>query len=173
MLALWPDSLRRLMQRPVNIVGPYVQPGMTVADIGCGLGFLTLPLAQMVGPAGRVLAVDLQKAMLSRVERRAKRRALLDRIELHQCTEHDLGLDTPLDFAVSLNVAHEVPDTQRFFAQIRAALKPNARYLLIEPLFHVPRQRFEQFCTLAQQAALSPVEQPAIAASRAVVFAPR
>jgi len=172
MLALWPDWLRRRMQQPEEMVGRWVHEGMAVADVGCGLGFLTLPMAEMVGAGGRVLAVDLQEAMLSRLERRARREGLLERIELRQCGQRELGLDGGLDFAVSLNVAHEVPDAGRFFAQIRAALKGEGRYLLIEPIFHVPKGRFEGLCELAQGEGLWPLERPVIASSRAVLFGP-
>ena len=50
--------LRRLVHRPRTLYGAYVCEGMTVCDLGCGLGFNTMGLAELVGPNGRVIAVD-------------------------------------------------------------------------------------------------------------------
>ncbi|NTU84989.1 MAG: methyltransferase domain-containing protein, partial [Chloroflexales bacterium] len=61
------NRLRRWLQNPRPILEPYVHAGMTALDIGCGPGFFTLELAQLVGPSGRVIAVDLQADMLEKV----------------------------------------------------------------------------------------------------------
>lgn len=58
------NPLRRLLHDRRRILGPFVRPGMRVADIGCGMGYFTLGLADLVGPQGKVLAVDLQKRQL-------------------------------------------------------------------------------------------------------------
>ena len=58
------SPLRRLMQDPVKVVAPYVREGMTVLEPGPGMGFFTLELARLVGPSGRVVAVDIQPRML-------------------------------------------------------------------------------------------------------------
>jgi len=54
------SPLRRLFLDPVKLLSPYVQAGMTVLEPGPGMGFFTLELARLVGPAGRVVAVDIQ-----------------------------------------------------------------------------------------------------------------
>jgi ubiquinone/menaquinone biosynthesis C-methylase UbiE len=51
------SSFRRLLQNPERILRGLVQEGQAAVDLGCGPGFFTLPLAQMVGPSGRVMAV--------------------------------------------------------------------------------------------------------------------
>ena len=58
------SPLRRLLQDPVEIVKPYVEEGMTVLDVGCGMGFFSLPLANLVGEKGRVVCIDLQEKMI-------------------------------------------------------------------------------------------------------------
>ncbi len=55
------NRMRRLLQNPLKILRPYVQEGMTALDVGCGPGFFTLPMAQLVGSSGRVIAADLQR----------------------------------------------------------------------------------------------------------------
>ena len=53
------NTIRRWLQNPKKILGPYLDEGMTVVDIGCGPGFFSIDMAQMVGKSGRVIAVDL------------------------------------------------------------------------------------------------------------------
>jgi len=65
---------RRLGQDPVKILSPYVREGMTVLEPGPGMGFFTIPLARLVGPSGRVIAVDLQPKMIESLKRRAAKR---------------------------------------------------------------------------------------------------
>ena len=65
------NPLRHLLHRPAKIFAGLVQPGMTVADIGCGMGYFTLALAEIVGDAGKVIAVDVQHQMLDIMQRRA------------------------------------------------------------------------------------------------------
>lgn len=65
-LGYWLVSpLRRLWEHPVRMLGPFVREGMLVLEPGCGMGFFTLDLARMVGPRGRVVAVDVQERMLA------------------------------------------------------------------------------------------------------------
>jgi SAM-dependent methyltransferase len=73
---LFPSNpLRRLLENPMRLLGPHVQAGTTVLDLGCAPGFFTLPLARMVGPASRVIALDVQPRMLRGLQRRARRAA--------------------------------------------------------------------------------------------------
>ena len=65
--------LRRLGQKPEKILAPFVSEGMTALDIGPGMGYFSLPMAQMVGPGGKVLCVDVQEKMLRSLGSRAAR----------------------------------------------------------------------------------------------------
>jgi ubiquinone/menaquinone biosynthesis C-methylase UbiE len=55
------NPLRRLLQKPEEILRPYIKKGMNVLDIGCGMGFFSLPIARMVGDTGKVVCVDFKK----------------------------------------------------------------------------------------------------------------
>ncbi len=56
------NRIRRWLQDPQKILGPYIEEGMTILDIGCGPGFFSIDMAQMVGKSGRVIASDLHQA---------------------------------------------------------------------------------------------------------------
>ena len=58
------NIIRRWLQNPQKILRPYLKEGMTVLDIGCGPGFISIDMAQMVGESGQVISVDLQEGML-------------------------------------------------------------------------------------------------------------
>ena len=81
------NPLRKLLEKPNKLLGQFVEEGMTVLEPGSGMGYFTLPLARMVGPEGRVVAVEIQPKMLAVLERRAHKAGLSQRIELRQANE--------------------------------------------------------------------------------------
>ncbi len=58
------NPLRKLLHDPEAILRPYVHEGDRVIDIGPGMGYFTIPLAQLVGAQGRVTAIDIQSKCL-------------------------------------------------------------------------------------------------------------
>jgi ubiquinone/menaquinone biosynthesis C-methylase UbiE len=151
------NPLRKLLENPDKILGPFVQEGMTVLEPGCGMGYFTLPLARMVGPKGRIVAVEIQQKMLSTLERRARKEGVLDRIDLRQIEPKELGVEDlsgEVDFAVALHVVHEVPDQSSFFTEIRKALKSGGELLIVEPKGHVSQAQFEQTVAIAEKIGL-------------------
>jgi len=61
-------------------------PGDRVVDIGCGMGYFTIPMAKLVQKKGKVIAVDMQFKMLSGLWKRANQAGVGEQIDLHQCT---------------------------------------------------------------------------------------
>jgi ubiquinone/menaquinone biosynthesis C-methylase UbiE len=144
------NPLRRLLHDPRQILAPFVRPGMTVLDIGCAMGFFTLPLAEMAGPQGRVIAVDVQERMLAALRKRAARAGLLGRIDSRLAPADTLGLEDlagQVDFALAFAVVHEVPDAAGLFRELAGLLHVGGLCLLAEPKGHVGSAAFE--CTLA------------------------
>src|SRR4030042_4012873 len=70
------NPLRRRFSPPRKLIGPYVKGGQTAADLGCGPGFYALALAELVGPEGKVYAVDSDERAVRELERKAARRGL-------------------------------------------------------------------------------------------------
>ena len=105
--------LRRLCQNPKRILGNYVRPGMTVLDVGCGKGYFSFGLAQMVGSNGRVVCVDLQAEVIESLKARATRTGLSERIDTRICNNHCLeiyDLTGQVDFALAFYVMHHAAD---------------------------------------------------------------
>ncbi len=156
---------RWLSEDPETLLAPYIWAGMTVLEPGPGMGFFTLPMARMVGPAGRVVAVDIQPKMLDGLRRRARKAGLLDRIETRLAQPDSLGLDdwnNKADFALAFAAVHEMPSAPSFFAETAAALKPRGLLLLAEPAGHVNTESFKMELQAAQTAGLAEIGHPPI-----------
>jgi len=146
------SPLRRLIENPAARLAPYVREGMLVLEPGPGMGFFTLELARLVGPGGRVVAVDLQEKMIAALRRRAWRAGLADRIDARCCTADDLGIGElagRFDLVVLFHMLHEVSDQNRFLRAIHAALKPGGGVLIVEPRGHVSVEAFQASLTRA------------------------
>jgi SAM-dependent methyltransferase len=160
------NPLRRLLEDPERLLSPLVSDGMTVVEPGCAMGFFTLALARLVGPGGRVVALDVQPRMLAGLRRRAAKAKLADRIDARLATHDSLRLDDlagAVDVAVALHVVHEVPDQRAFFAELCRALKPCGRLLLVEPRGHVTDGDFAATLADAVAVGFGRVEAPVVA----------
>jgi ubiquinone/menaquinone biosynthesis C-methylase UbiE len=169
------NPLRRWFHKSDEIFGSSVRPGMRVLDVGCGAGFNTESLARLVGPEGRVVAVDLQPRMLAMTEQRLRRSGVTERVDLIEARVDDLGLDSqaPFDFAVAFWMVHEVTDVDRLFKQLRRVLNPGATVLVCEPKLHVASGAFENSVQAALRAGFEERSRPKISLSRSVLFVRR
>ena len=164
------NRLRRWLQNPRKILGPYVKEGMTVLDIGCGPGFFSIDMAQMVGNSGRVIALDLQDGMLRKLGEKIQGTELEGRVILHKCEKDGLGLSELVDFALAFYMVHEIPDKERFFNDIKSVLKSNGQVLIVEPPFHSSKKDFEDTIGKAQDTGFICIDRPKMFPNKAVVL---
>lgn len=112
-----------------------LSPGMTVLDAGCGPGRLTVPLAQSVGPAGRVVALDLQPGMLTRAKTKTEAAGQTN-VEFVAAALGDGKLPANyFDRAVLVTVLGEIPDRAVALAELFGALKPGGLLAVVEVIF--------------------------------------
>ena len=117
----------------------HLKPGMVVADIGAGTGYMSLRMARRVGPSGKVYANDLQPEML-RMLRDNAAEAHLANVETVLGTESDPKLPPgQLDLVLLVDVYHEFSQPQQMLRKIREALKPEGRLVLLEYRKEDPR----------------------------------
>ncbi len=167
------SPLRKLFHNPKKILGPYVEEGMKVLDIGCAMGFFSLPLAEMVGALGKVICVDTQEDMIKSLGKRARKAGLSERIETRLCGEDSLGLDDftgKIDFALAFAVVHEIPDVDSFYSEIYEAIKPGGRFLVAEPRGHVSESNFDATVSLAEQKGFNVLNRSRTFSGRAVLL---
>jgi arsenite methyltransferase len=113
-----------------------VAPGSVVLDLGCGAGTDLLIAAQMSGPAGRVIGVDMTGAMLDRAQASA-REMRLENVELHEALIETLPLDdASVDVVISNGVIDLVPDKDAVLDEIDRVLRPGGRLQLADVVIH-------------------------------------
>ena len=164
------NPMRRWFQNPEKLLKRYVKEGMTDLDLGCGPGFFSVPMADMVGETGKVIAVDIQDEMLERLKNRVAGHEVERRIQLHRAEERRIGLSEAVDFALAFYMVHEVPDQGAFFREVKSLLKPGASFLVIEPMFHVSKKALEETITRAKAAGFVADSGPGVFFSRSVVL---
>jgi ubiquinone/menaquinone biosynthesis C-methylase UbiE len=164
------NQVRSWFQDPHKILKPCIEAGMTALDIGCGPGFFSIAMAQLVGPAGRVIASDLQDGMLQKLRNKIQGSEFENRITLHKCEADKIGVSEHVDFALAFYMVHEVPDQSEFFKEVALILKPNGKLLIVEPPFHVSKSGFEETIRLAGEAGFTVAERPKIFLGRAAVL---
>ena len=116
-----------------------LKPGMVVADIGAGTGYLSRRMAPAVMPGGKVWAVDVQPEMISLLQAGAKRSGLTQ-IEARISAVDDVNLPaSSVDLAVMVDVYHELSHPYEVMASILKALKPGGRIVFVEYKAEDPR----------------------------------
>jgi ubiquinone/menaquinone biosynthesis C-methylase UbiE len=117
------NPIRRRYMRPL-LDRAGIQAGERVLELGPGPGTFTVDAAQRVGADGRIIAVDIQPAMIAQADRRV-REAGLSNVETRVASAYELPLDdASVDRAFLVTVLPEIPDQGRALAELRRVLKP-------------------------------------------------
>ena len=115
-----------------------IPPGSHVLDVGCGTAELSLLLARMVGPAGRVTGIDISPGMLAVGRRKVERSPFRDRIRLEQGDALRLPYpDGAFDAVASAFVLRNVADLDRALREMARVVRPGGRIAVME-LSHPP-----------------------------------
>ncbi len=121
-----------------------LHPGQVVADLGAGSGYFTFRMAPKVGPTGKVLAVEIQQAMLDTLHARAARLKTTN-VEVVQGTEFDPHLPAGgVDLVLVVDVYHEMAYPYEVITKVRDALKPDGRLVFVEYRKEDPAVRIKE-----------------------------
>ena len=136
-LARVPDAA---VQSFAGVANPFslgrIEPGATVLDLGCGAGTDLLIAAQMVGPAGRAIGIDMTPSMLQRARDSATSMGLTN-VALHESLIESLPVpDATVDVVISNGVIDLVPDKDAVFSEIDRVLRPGGRLQLADVVIH-------------------------------------
>jgi len=117
-------------ERTLLLMG--LRKGDVMADIGCGIGYFTVPASEIVGDSGKVYAVDVSEEMLGDVEKIIKEKNISN-VETMLTNGSMPGLEHDgVTFAFTSNVLHEIDDAEGFIQGIRRMLADNGRMAVVE-----------------------------------------
>ena len=136
-----------------------VRPGATVADLGAGDGFFTVRLARAVGEQGKVYAVDVSADALRRLRTRIANDKLTQ-VDVVEAASDDPKLPAAsLDAVLVVNAYHEMKAYKEILARVKAALKPNGRLVIVEPISNGRRAQARDEQTRNHEIAIDFVKQ--------------
>lgn len=120
-------------QKPATVIASLqLKPGDAVADIGAGSGYFTSPLADAVGPKGRVYAVDIDEDMINLLRQRVADEGR-DNIEIIVGRTDDPTLPAEsVDLIFTCNTYHHIEDRSAYFRNVKKYLKPGGRVAIID-----------------------------------------
>lgn len=117
-----------------NLEQFHIDPGMTVVDLGSGTGFYSFLLAKIVGPSGKVYAVDVQKELLGKLKNEAQNRGFSN-IETIWGDLDEIGgtklRDYSVDRAIIVNTLFQLEKPESFVAEVKRVLNPKSGKILI------------------------------------------
>ena len=125
------DPQRDAWQKPHDVISALaLKPDAVVADIGAGTGYFATRFAHIVSK-GRVYAVDTEADMVRHLTERAKREGLANLLAV-KGEPADPRIPAQADLIILVDVYHHVDDRERYFAKLRASLKPGGRVAIID-----------------------------------------
>lgn len=109
-----------------------IKKGQKIADIGCGIGYFTIPIAKFIGEDGLVYAIDINEEMLNETKRRVSEEKLKN-VRIVHSRENDFFIeDNSVDLIFTATVFHELNDSNRFLDECKRILKDNGKLVVLE-----------------------------------------
>ncbi len=173
--ASWLDRASREQEEAPDLALALIgiRPGLVVADIGAGSGYMTTRLAKLVGPGGHVYANDIQPAMLRVIAGKALAERLSN-IEIVQGSETDARLpEQAIDLALLVDVYHELWHPREMLVSIRRSLKDDGRLVLVEYRKEDPRIPIAETHRMSVAGARTEVEAEGFRFDRLIPGLPR
>lgn len=137
-----------------------LKPGMVVADIGAGSGVLTLPLAELVRPGGKVIAVDVQQEMLDLLQQKLEDQGITN-VHLQKGTQQRTGLKSEtVDLALMVDVYHEFEFPYEMMLDLSQTLKPGGRVAFVEYRKEDPTVPIKLVHKMTEAQVKKEIEQP-------------
>ncbi len=124
---------RRKILPPEQVLSEFgLTQGDIVADVGCGIGFFSLPAVEFVGEQGKVYALDISSDMIETLQQKKEQKQLNNLIPM-VTEENNLKLsEHTATFALLSTVLHEAENLHEFLAETKRILQPGGKIAIIE-----------------------------------------
>jgi predicted methyltransferase len=131
---LWLERTERETEEQPQLVidALDIKPGQTIADLGAGSGYYSFRIAALVGPTGKVLAIDIEPTMLEVISQRAGREHVTNIATIRSSARDPNLAPHSVDLLFMVDVYHELEYPYEVLTKVREALKPGGRVALIE-----------------------------------------
>jgi len=117
-------------EKALDAIG--IQPGMIIADVGCGTGYFTRRMAKRTGPTGKVYGVDIQPRMIDALKRNMQKEGIANVEAVLSKAEDPMLPAAAIDLILMVDVYHEFATPQTMLRKMRESLKPTGRMVLLE-----------------------------------------
>ena len=127
------DPARDQWQKPHELVKALgVRPGMVVADLGAGTGYLSHHLADAVGAGGTVLAVETEPNLVVHLRKRAEEERTPNVVPILASTDNPRLPAGGVDLVIVLDTYHHIDDRIAYFRALHRALRPDGRVAVVD-----------------------------------------
>ena len=127
------DPARDAWQKPQALVDALaIRPGMAVADVGAGTGYLSRYLATAVGKRGTVFAVETEPKLLEHLRRRAEAEGTSQVVPILGSTDDPRLPTAGVDLVVILDTYHHIDDRLGYFRRLQRVLRPHGHLAIID-----------------------------------------
>ena len=114
----------------LNIIG--IEKNMVIADVGCGTGYFSIPIAKLVGPKSKIYAIDISNEMLIETEKKAEEAEITNIITMKAGEESFDLLENSCDMVFSSTVLHEVDCPQEFLLQCKKIINEKGSIIILD-----------------------------------------
>ena len=128
------DSPKRREMLPtrtvLNKIG--LNEGARLADIGCGIGYFSIPAADVIGPQGIVFALDVSKEMIEELDKKIEENGI-ENIRTVITDKYNFKLeDNSVSYAFICTVLHEIEDGMAFINETKRILALGGKIAVVE-----------------------------------------
>ena len=127
------DQVRMYWQMPNRVLNEIgVESGHTIADVGCGIGYFSVRLANKVGKSGIVYASDIDLGALTFLKEKAERQNIRN-LKIIQGKEDDPLLpDSAIDIVLIVNTVHLIDRPSEYLSNLKSCLQPDGCVVIVQ-----------------------------------------
>ena len=127
------DQVRMYWQMPNRVLDEIgVEFGHTIADVGCGIGYFSLRLANKVGKSGIVYACDIDRGALAFLKEKAEQQNIRNLKIIQGAEDNPLLPDSVVDIVLIVNTVHLIDRPSEYLSNLKSCLQPDGYIVIVQ-----------------------------------------